>query len=320
MNLKRPQLREWGPVLVLVALVIFFSLVGDGFTSLANLQSIIETSAIPSIAVIGLTFIILQGSIDLSIEGIASLTCLLIGLFVANSVTQHDSMVGAVALALGSGLAFGVLNGWIYTRLRIPSLIVTLGTWFVAGGIATFLFPSRQPVIADHELLALALDKHLGLSGIVYIAVAALIAGYVLQTRTTLGRVSTGIGGDEAICRLAGLNVDRIKLVAFGLSGLLAAVCGLLLAAQLGVGNPRGGVGLLFPTISAAVIGGTLLSGGRGGILQSLTGVLILSVLRNGLLQSGLDPLLIQFVEGATIIVAVVAGSWQLRARLRFAK
>jgi ribose transport system permease protein len=319
-KLFRSRLRDWGAVLVLLALIIFFSVSGDDFASVDNLLSVVETSAIPAIAVVGLTFVMLQGSIDLSVEGVASLACILTGLYAANSVTSSHSLTFAVVISLGGGALFGIFNGLMYTRLRIPSLIVTLGTWFVAGGLATFLFPSRQPQIMDNAFLSLALVKHAGLSGIAYVAIVVVALAYVVQTRTRVGRLSFGIGGDEGLIRLAGLRVDRIKLGVFAMSGLLSALCGLLLAAQLGVGNPRAGDGLLFPAISAAVIGGTLLSGGRGGVLQSLTGVLILSVLRNGLLQVGLDPLLIQVVEGITIVLAVVAGSWHLRAKLRVAK
>ncbi|BCG04491.1 sugar ABC transporter permease (plasmid) [Paraburkholderia sp. PGU19] len=320
MNLFRHHLRERGSLLVLLGLVVLFSCAGDGFASADNLLSVLETSAIPSIAAVGLTFVMLQGSIDLSIEGIASLACILTGLYVANSITGHHNLPVALIVALGAGLLFGPFNGLMYAKLRIPSLIVTLGTWFVAGGLATYLFPSRQPQITDDAFLSIALTKHFGLSGIVYVAVFVIAVAYVIQTRTRVGRLSFGIGADERLVRLAGLKVERIKLVVFAMSGFLSALCGLLLAAQLGVGNPRAGDGLLFPAVSAAVIGGTLLSGGRGGVLQTLTGVLILSVLRNGLLQVGMDPLLIQIVEGATIVLAVVAGSWHLRAKLRVAK
>ncbi|CAE6858562.1 ABC transporter permease [Paraburkholderia nemoris] len=320
MNLFRSHIRDRGPLLVLLLLVALFSFAGDDFASVDNLLSIVETSAIPAIAAVGLTFVMLQGSIDLSVEGIASVACILAGLYVGNSITAHHDLGVALAISLGAGLVFGVFNGLMYTRLRIPSLIVTLGTWFVAGGLATYLFPSRQPQITDNGFLSLALSKHFGLSGIVYVAVLVIALAWIVQTRTRIGRLSYGIGGDERLIRLAGLKVDRIKLIVFAMSGLLSALCGVLLAAQLGVGNPRAGDGLLFPAISAAVIGGTLLSGGRGGVLQSLTGVLILSVVRDGLLQVGLDPLLIQVVEGATIVLAVVVGSWHLRAKLRVAK
>lgn len=315
-----PNASESGPVIVLLALLAMFSVAGSNFATLENIASIIETSAIPVIAVVGLTFVMLQGSIDLSMEGIASLTCISTGLLVANSVTHDHSIWLALVVGMGAGLGFGLLNGLLYTRLKIPSFITTLGTWFVAGGLATFVFPSRQPLITDRAFLSVALDKHLGVSGIVYVAAIATALAYVIQTRTRLGRLSTGIGGDETLCRLAGIRVDTVKVTVFALSGLLSALCGVLLAAQLGVGNASGGEGLLFPTVSAAVIGGTYLSGGRGGVLHSVTGVLILAVLRNGLLQVGLDPLLLQTVEGGAIVVAVVVGSLHLRTKLRVVK
>jgi len=313
-------IRNTGPLIALLALVVFFSLTGSNFASIANLVAIIESSAVPCIAVVGLTFVIVQGSIDLSIEGLVSLACIITGLFVANSVNTHDSEGLALLLALGSGLVLGLFNGIVYAKAKVPSLIVTLGTWFAARGLATMLFPSMQPQIHDVAFLSIALNKHFGLSGIVYCAALIVLAGLVVERRTTIGRVSYGIGGDENLCRLGGLHVDRMKIAVFVFSGVLSAVCGVLLSAQLGVGSSQAGEGLLFPSISGAVIGGTLLSGGRGGILQSLTGVLILNVIQNGLLQIGVDPLITQVVEGATIIFAVIGGSWNLREKMRVAK
>ena len=312
--------RNAGPLIALAALVVFFSLTGSNFASVGNLAAIIESSAIPAIAVIGLTFVIVQGSIDLSVEGVVSLSCILTGLFVANSINAHHSLGIALILAIGSSLAIGLFNGIVYAKVKVPSLIVTLGTWFAARGLATMLFPSRQPQIEDASFLSIALDKHLGLSGVVYCAMFVVFAGLLIEKRTVIGRLSYGIGGDENLCRLGGLHVDRIKIVVFALSGALSGLCGVLLAAQLGVGSSQAGEGLLFPSISAAVIGGTLLSGGKGGILPSLIGVLILNVIQNGLLQIGVDPLATQVVEGATIVFAVVGGSWSLREKLRVAK
>ncbi|WP_250478115.1 MULTISPECIES: ABC transporter permease [unclassified Caballeronia] len=312
--------RNVGPLIALLALSLFFSLTGSNFASMANFVAIIESSAVPCIAVVGLTFVIVQGSIDLSVEGLVSLACILTGLFVANSVNAHNSVGLALLLALGSGLALGLFNGIVYAKAKVPSLIVTLGTWFAAKGLATMLFPSMQPQIHDAAFLSIALEKHLGLSGIVYCAALIVLAALVIEKRTTVGRVSYGIGGDEHLCRLGGLRVDQTKITVFALSGVLSAVCGVLLAAQLGVGSSQAGEGLLFPSISGAVIGGTLLSGGKGGILQSLTGVLILNVIQNGLLQIGVDPLVTQVVEGVTIILAVIGGSWNLREKMRVAK
>jgi ribose transport system permease protein len=312
--------RNAGPLIALAALVVFFSLTGSNFASVGNLVAIVESSAIPAIAVVGLTFVIVQGSIDLSIEGVVSLSCILTGLLVANSVNAHHSLGVALNLAIGSGLAVGLFNGFVYAKVKVPSLIVTLGTWFAARGLATMLFPSMQPQIEDSSFLSIALNKHLGLSGIVYCAIFIVLVGLLIEKRTVIGRVSYGIGGDENLCRLGGLHVDRMKVAVFALSGALSGVCGVLLAAQLGVGSSQAGEGLLFPSISGAVIGGTLLSGRKGGILQSLTGVLILNVIQNGLLQVGVDPLVTQVVEGATIILAVVGGSWSLREKLRVAK
>lgn len=208
----------------------------------------------------------------------------------------------------------------IYAFMRLPSLIVTLATWFIGLGVATLLFPGRQPQIIDTRLTALALDKTLGVSALVFIALTVFTVAYLAQRYTHFGRLCYAIGRDERTTRQSGQRVRLHKIAAFALMGTLAGLGGVMISAQLSVGNPMAGQGFLFPAVSAAVIGGTLLSGGVGGVMHSIVGVFILEVLRNGMVQLGVDPYLRHVVEGATIIGALLAGNWSLRRRLRVVK
>jgi len=318
-SIKR-RLSQLGPMVVLIALIVFFYFLNNRFLSPASLAALIESAAIPSLLAVGLTFIVVQGSIDLSLEGIVSATGMILSLLVANTVTDHSLGISGIAIALACGLIFGALNGAIFVWFHTPSLIVTIGTWFILLGLATLLFPGTAPTIVDPIVVGLALGKILGLSPVVYISVIAIALGFFIERRTRFGRISRAIGADETAIILAGIGTSRFKIAAFAFSGVLAAVAGVLSVARLGYGEPLSGQGLMFPTVSAVVIGGTLLSGGRGGVLYSVVGVLILEVIKQGLIMTGFDPLLRQVVEGAALLVAVSIGTWQMRSKLRVVK
>jgi ribose transport system permease protein len=173
-----------------------------------------------------------------------------------------------------------------------------------------------------HDPLVLGLSSvhFAGLSLIVYVALIVIGLAYAVLKYTRLGRMIYAIGGDEGIIVASGLPVKRYKFAAFVISGAIAAVGGILLSAQLGNGNADIGAGQLFPAISAAVVGGTVLSGGRGGALQSALGALILEALSNGLIQMGAGPYSRNIISGAVILVAVSLTSYHLRRKLRVVK
>lgn len=309
-----------GPLAILLCLVLVFSFAADGFATGDNLRSIANQAAVPLVLATGLTFVILMGSIDLSAEGVVALTSMVVSLSVANTVNGTDLGNWALAVGLGIGVLSGLINGLLYTYLRLPSLIVTLGTWFIALGIASYLFPDQQPVIDDPAFRDWAFGKWFGVSQLVTVAVVFAIAGHLLLKHTKLGRNIYGIGAAEDLMRLAGINVRAYKVAAFALAGMATGLAALMITAQLGVGSPASGDGRLFPAISAVVLGGTLLSGGKGGVAHSAVGVLILGVLANGMILLGVDPYLQQGVTGIVIIAAVVFATLRSRSRLKVVK
>lgn len=309
-----------GPLAILVLLVVVFSVINPRFLALANLQAIVDGAAVPMVIAVGLTFVILMGSIDLSAEGVIATVSITISLLLANAVNSNDLGWLAVLIALGVGLAFGLANGIIYTKLRLPSLIVTLGVWFIGLGIASYLFPKSPPTIEDAAFRSLALDHVFGLAVLDYIALAVIILAVLTLRFTRFGRTLYGIGGAEALLALAGVKVARYKITAFAISGFLAGLAAIMLTAQLGVGSVGAGANQLFPAISAVVVGGTLLSGGKGSIGQTVVGVLILTVLENGMILSGVTPYIQQAVIGVIIVIAVVVANWRSRRPLRIIK
>ena len=217
-------------------------------------------------------------------------------------------------------VAFGVFNGVLNAILRMPSLIVTLGSWFIGLGVAAVLFPQRVPQIRDPLMLALAHARVGGFSVVVVVAIVLVLAAQLVLRFTTLGRMIYAIGGEESLLVQTGFRLARYKIGAFALSALFAGVGALLLSAQLGSGNANIGANELFPAVSASVLGGTVLTGGRGGAVQSALGALILEVLNNGLIQIGAGPYTRNIISGTVILLAVGIGGWQRRALLRVVK
>lgn len=314
------RLQSLGPLLALLVLVLLFSVFTENFATLPNLAAVLEAAAIPAIVAVGLTFVLLQASIDLSVEGIASLANVLLSIAVANSVTTTDIGLWAIPLVISVGLLIGATSSLVSIYVRMPSLIVTLGMWLTTVGFAALLFPGRLPQILETRITALAIDKHFGLSSVVYLTLALVLVAVLVEKHTRFGRMSRAIGENEQVLIMSGIKVVRHKVAAFALAGGCYALAGILLGARIGVGNTQSGVGLLFPSIAACVLGGTLLSGGHGGVRQSMIGVLILITLRNGLIQIGVDPLLQSALEGAVIIVAVAGSTWHLRRKIRVIK
>lgn len=265
-----------------------------------------RTASIPLVLALGETFIILLGSIDLSIEGVLAFSSVIVSLTVLNNHNDNNvGLAGAVLLALGTGGLMGFLNGVIHVRLRIPSFMVTLGMGFVGVGLATVLIGGIMVRIVDQSVRSLALDRFWNFPYSVWIALGMFVVAYIIQRFTKLGRYAYAIGGGEDLAKLSGMQVDRYKIAIFTLAGVLYGLGGLLAAAQLGQGNAVIGQGRLFGTITAIVVGGTALSGGLGGVLNTFIGVLIVVVLDNGLVLMGVSPYYQQAVQGVLIVVAV---------------
>jgi len=309
--------RLWGPCLALLALCAGFGVAEPGFLTWANLRVIADSSAVPMILAVGLTFVVLQGSLDLSIEGVMALCSLTIAMLVLNSRTSLDLGASALVLAVLPGLCMGMLNGVVLTRLAVPSFMVTLGAWSVALGLAMLLSGGQPPIMKDEALRAFGQGRTASVPNLAIVAAAVVALGHVLQHHTRFGRYSMAIGGGEHLARQSGLPVDRYKVLAFALCGLLAGLAGTLESTRIGLGHVDIGAGQLLSTITAVVVGGTSLAGGRGGVLQSAVGALLLNVLANGMVFIGVVPEAQLVVEGGIVLAASLLASWQLRGRMR---
>jgi ribose transport system permease protein len=299
------QWRRWAPVVVLIGLCLVIGAFNANFFSTGNLVRLLNSAAIPVVLCMGATFVILMGSIDLSVEGVVALAAVVASLLVANDVTAIAIGHLAIVPALAVGAALGFLNGWLHIRLKTPSFMTTLGMGFVGLGIATAILGGVTVRISDQSFRYLSLGRPLGVPMAVWVAALCVVVALVIQERTRFGRWVYAIGADEVTARQAGVPVERTRILAFVIAGVFAALGGVLAAAQFGQGHALIANGRLFTTIAAVIVGGTALSGGVGSVLNSVIGVFIVVVLANGMVLMGIPPYVQQGAQGLLIIAAV---------------
>lgn len=318
---RAPRLANWrdfAPLGVLVLLCLGITAVEPAFLTIANLIRIGTAASIPMVLACGMTFVILLGSIDLSVEGNVAVTAVVLSLLVANLVNDNDYGLAAVPLVIVIGAIIGLINGLIHVRLRIPSLIASLGVGFAGIGTATLMLGGQTVRITDPVIRGMSLYRIGNLPLGIIVAAGAVLVALFVQSYFRLGRWAYVLGGGEDIARLSGVPVGRVRVGIYALAGAFYGLGGALAVAQFGQGQALIGQGYLFTTITAVVVGGTALTGGVGGILNSIVGVMLVTVLSNGMVLVGVPPYAQQGVQGLLIIVAVALSLD--RSRLKSAK
>lgn len=319
-QLKR-SLAQSGPLVALIAAVVLFSAINpQSFATFRNLLTVLDLAAIPLILCVGLTFVILMGQMDLSIEGVMGAAGLSFVLLSSNSVNSNNFPVLNFILPLALAVALGVISALIHVSVGVPTFMTSLGIWYVGLGIATILFGGSQPQLREPGLTNWISDSPLLVTNAVVVAIVFIGVGLWLQHYSKFGRATYAIGEDESVARLLSVNVRRTKLIAFGVAGFCAGVAGILASMRIGVGVVAVGSGQLFFTVAAVVVGGTILAGGRGGIGRSVVGVLLLTVIGNGLVLSGVSSNIQVGISGAIIVLAVVFTDFRKRRPLRVVK
>lgn len=296
-------LRKYAIAIVLVMLCILFAILNPAFLGITNLMQILRNISISGIAAIGMMLCILTGGFDLSvgtIQGVAVVTMAVCVIWLQIPVAL------AVLLALVFGVAIGVCNGILITKIQIPPFIATLATQEIFRGII-YVVTGAKPIFGyETSFTAVGQGKAFGLVPIpIFFFFAIFIVAVLFLNKTTFGRHIYGVGGNAEAARLSGVNVAFVKTVVYGISGLLAAVSGLILASRLNSGQPRAGIGLEFEVITAVVLGGVSLSGGEGKLSGVLVGILISGVLSNGLILTGVTEYYQMIITGCVLAAAV---------------
>lgn len=320
--LRLSHLSQYGIVIFLVLLCAFFSYrTGGIFASPENIANVSRQIAINTILAVGLTFVIITGGIDLSVgsvlalAGVISMTVLRDGFSVASvTIIPQLPMLLAIPLSavvaaiIGGGL--GAFSGVVITAFRVAPFVATLAMMTIARGLA-FVYTDGRPVsplpseVRDFGAMDVPIYL-LKVPSLVLVALVIVAAGHLILSRTSFGRHVYAIGGNEEAARLSGVNVNRVKLKVYSLCGMLAGLSGMLLAARLASGDPKSGMMFELNAIAAVVLGGTSLMGGRGTVLGTLIGALVIGVLDNGLILLDVSAFYQMVAKGFVILLAVV--------------
>jgi ribose transport system permease protein len=295
------RVRPYTPALVLVLLLLGISIAEPGFLRPKDLSVVLSDASVLFVLAAGMTFVIMLGGIDLSVQAGASFASMVVAELLPNLG------YAAFPVTILIGLAAGLVSGFVHVRLRIPSFIATLATGGILTGLSLLMEEGQSVALLDAGRRACRwiTGSVLGVPDVILIAVIVAAGGIFIQRYTRFGRFSAAIGAGEPAARAAGISVDRYKIMAFGLSGAFAALGGVLLAARLASGSPDLANQLLLPTIAAVVVGGTAITGGIGNIGLTVVGTLIVSIVRIGMTFLGVDIFAQQIVFGVALILAV---------------
>jgi ribose transport system permease protein len=294
--------RNWFIFIVLVLLIAVFSLLNKNFFSLENFGVIGRQTAMVSLIAFGMTFVITAAQIDLSVGSIVGL----VGVVSTMTLGLGWGLAGASIAGMLTGTAVGCVNGIITTKLKIPSFLVTLGMLGIVRGISLTATGTRTVVVYDKvfPLLWGAGDIYGFPVSILWVLLFFAIA-IVLYNYTVFGNYVKATGGNLTAAKFSGINTDGIIIKVLTLSGFLSSIAGLLMAARLAAGRPEVGSGMELDSIAAVILGGTSLFGGKGSIVNTLIGSLIMGVISNGLVILGLESSIQMIVKGIIIIAAV---------------
>ena len=297
-------------VFALLVLVVIFSLTTDNFFTTRTLTAILTQLPGLTIVTIGMTLVLISGGIDLSVGSIVALSSAVIG--VALTVFELTLPVAAF-MGIAAGGCAGLVNGVLGSFFRLPIFIVTLGMLEAGRGLA-YLVTESQTIYIGPSIQALSMPLlGIGISPAFLIALGLVVVSQLVLTRTVFGRYLIAIGTNELAAKISGIRTELYLNAVLLISGLLAGLGGLINAAYLGASDPNAATGLELSAIAAAVIGGTSLMGGRGSIIGAFIGVLIISVLQNGLAQLGVSEPFKRLITGLVIILAVFLDRWRGR-------
>lgn len=303
----------------LIVLLIYFGITTNNFFTMRNFVTIaLQTSTIAFMG-IGVTFTIITGGIDLGIGSVIALSGIVAGVLVQAGVPIWIAFIGAMIC----GILTGLFNGFLVTKIKLPPFIATLGMMLIARGLALQItgakaiagLPESFGALGNGAIFKVVAEngtvKFPGISyPVILMFAVAIIFGFILQ-KTKIGRYTYSVGSNEEASRLSGININKVKVIAYCFSGFLASLTGIVIMSRLVTAQPTAGVAYELDAIASAVIGGTSLMGGVGTISGTMIGAFIIGILRNGLNMQGVSSFIQQIIIGFVIIIAV--GFDQLR-------
>ncbi len=299
---RREFLQRYGLILSFLLLCLVLTILSDRFLTVSNIVNVLRQSTINGIIAVGMTLVILTAGIDLSVGSILALSSVI----TASMLQSGMPVPAAILIGLGIGAACGLINGITITKASVPPFVTTLGMMTIARGLA-LIFTGGKPITGLPENFRFIGTGSVGpIPTPIIIAAMVFIIGYILLTRTSLGQFIYAIGNNPVAARYAGISVSSNITLVYVISGLLAALAGLILIARLGSAQPTAGIAFEFAAIAAVVVGGTSFAGGQGGLGGTLIGVLIIAVLSNGLNLLNISSFYQPVVSGIVIALALL--------------
>ena len=302
------MMRKYAPLMILIGLVILFSFISPNFMTAFNIRILVRQVSFAAISAVGLMFVMISGGIDLSIGNQIVMSNVVLAILLAY---RHVPLSVAIPACLLLGTLLGTINGLLVVKLKIHPLVITLGTSQIYKGIGYIIANSRN-IIGLPDSFRVFGQGYLGPVPIpvVIMIVVALVGSFVL-TRTYFGRNVFALGGNEEAARLAGLDVNRMKVTLFMLCGFISGITSVLLLSRVFAGQTSTGQGLEFDCLTAALLGGVSFKGGEGTIFGLITGILIIGVLNNAMQLASFPDFYQIVVKGTVLLLAVGFDAYQ---------
>ncbi len=312
-SFNKEFLKKSQSLIALFLLCLVLSLLSDKFLTGTNLWNVLRQISVNVCISVGMTLVVLMAGIDLSVGSVLGLTAALSAGLLKNGLGFESldlfvgfTVLGGVLVAMLVGLFLGFLNGWFITKFSIPPFVATLAMLTIARGL-TMLYTQGMPISnLGSSFEFIGSGWFLGIPVPVWISAFFVLIVLFLSKKTTFGRYIYAIGGNEKAAFLSGININRVKLIVYGIAGMMASVAGILVTSRLNSAQPNAGASYELDSIAAVVIGGTSLSGGVGSVTGTVIGAAIIGVLNNGLILLNVSPFWQQVVKGLVILVAVI--------------
>jgi ribose transport system permease protein len=313
LTLYKPYLIKFQSLIALFALCLLISILSDKFLTVSNGWNVMRQISVNICISVGMTLIVLTAGIDLSVGSVLALCGAITAGLLKNGIQVPSgdlfigfTLLGGILCGIMLGVFLGAFNGWVITKFKVPPFVATLAMLTIARGL-TLLYTEGFPISGlGEDFSYLGTGWLLGIPVPVWISAIIVGVAVIVTNKTRLGRYIYAIGGNESASRLSGINISRVKIIVYSIGGALAAIGGLIVTSRLDSAQPNAGISYELDSIAAVVIGGTSLSGGKGSIMGTVLGAIIIGVLNNGLVLLNVSPFWQQVVKGGVILLAVI--------------